>query len=544
MTPDQVKRKLTTILSADVKGYSRLMGEDEEWTLRTLNTYKGLIRNLVGEHRGRVVDSPGDNVLAEFASVVDAMECAVEIQQVLRAKNAMLPETRRMDFRIGINLGDVIEEEDSIYGDGVNIAARLEGLSEAGGICISGSTYDQVENKIPLHYDYLGEKEVKNIAKPVRVYRARIEPEATPSPVPEEKKPAKKRLSRAVLAVIALVLIAAAASLYVFALHPFAPKTEVASKEKMAFPLPNKPSIAVLPFVNMSGDSKQEFFSDGITEDIITALSKIPELFVIARNSTFIYKGKPVNIKQVSEDLGVRYVLEGSLQMSGDRVRITAQLIDALTGNHLWAERYDRDLQDIFALQDEITIKILNGIRVKLTKGGEVSISQKYAEKYYRGKQGLDCYLKLMEASGYAQRFNIPDNNIARRMIEESIAMCPENPMGYLSLGWVYDRDYFLGNTKSPQETLEKGIELAQRAVAMDDSLAGPHGLLSSLFTAKREYDKAIIEGERALALNPGGTSELTSYAAILCYAGRPEEAIQLFQKAIRLNPFNPAGLY
>ena len=312
----------------------------------------------------------------------------------------------------------------------------------------------------------------------------------------------------------------------------------------MAFPLPDVPSIAVLPFVNMSEDPKQEFFSDGMTEEIITALSKVPRLFVIARNSTFIYKGKPVKVKQVSEDLGVRYVLEGSVQRSGDRIRITAQLIDALTGNHLWAERYDRDLKDIFALQDEITIKILNGIRVKLTMGGEVSMSQKYAEKYYRGKQGLDCYLRLMEASGYLQRFNIQDNGIARRMIEEAIAMCPENPMGYLQLGWVYYNDYFLDNKKSPRETLEKGIELAQKALAIDDSLSSPHGLLCALYRAKREPDKAIAEGERGVALNPGGTSELVSYAASLCYAGRPEEAIQLFQKAIRLNPFNPAGLY
>jgi adenylate cyclase len=544
MTTQELKRKLTAILSADVKGYSRLMGEDEEWTVRTLNVYKDVMGNLIQQHRGRVVDSTGDNLMAEFASVVDAVQCAVEIQQVLRAKNALLPENRRMEFRIGINLGDVIEEGERIYGDGVNIAARVEGLAEAGGICISESAYQQIENKLPLRYEYLGEHEVKNIAKPVRVYRARIEPEAAPSKLGEEKKPVGKRLPKAALAIIGLVVIAGAVILYQFVLRPSSSKTEVASKEKMAFPLPDVPSIAVLPFVNMSEDPKQEFLCDGMTEAIITALSKVPRLVVIARNSTFTYKGKPTKVKQISEELGVRYVLEGSLQRSGDRLRITAQLIDALTGNHLWAERYDRDLKDIFALQDEITIKILNGIRVKLTIGGEVSMSQNYAEKYYRGKQGLDCYLKLMEASGYIQRFNIQDTNLARRMVEEAIAMCPENPMGYMYLGWVYYGYYFLDDTKSPRETLEKGIELAQKALAMDDSLAGPHGLLCALYTAKREYDKAIAEGERGAALNPGGTSELLNYAASLCYAGRPEEAIQLFQKAIRLNPFNPAGLY
>ncbi len=544
MTAEKFKRKLTAILSADVKGYSRLMGADEEATLRTLQEYKEVMASSIQHHRGRIVGTAGDSVLAEFASVVDAVQCAVEIQQVLRAKNALVAETRRMEFRIGINLGDVIEEGDTIYGDGVNIAARLEGLAEAGGICISESAYQQIENKLPLRYDYLGEHEVKNIAKPVRVYCARIESDDGPSKLGKEKRPARKGLSKSFMAIIAVVVIGGLAGLYQFVLRPSPSKVEAASKEKMAFPLPDQPSIAVLPFVNMSEDPKQEFLCDGMTEAIITALSKVPRMFVIARNSTFTYKGKPVKVKQVSEELGVRYVLEGSLQRSGDRVRITAQLIDALTGDHLWADRYDRDLKDIFALQDEITIKILNGVRVKLTKGGEVSISQKYAEKYYRGKQGLDCYLKLMEASGYSQRFSIQDNNMARRMIEEAIAMCPEDPMGYVQLGWVYSSDYWLGNTKSPQETLEKGIELAQKALAMDDSIAGAHGLLCSLYLWKREYDKAIAEGERGVALNPGGTSELLNYAASLAFAGRPEEAIQLFQKAIRLNPFNPSGLY
>ena len=369
MTAEKFKRKLTAILSADVKGYSRLMGTDEEATLRTLQEYKEVMASSIQHHRGRIVGTAGDSVLAEFASVVDAVQCAVEIQQVLRAKNALLPEDRRMDFRIGINLGDVIEEGDTIYGDGVNIAARLEGLAEAGGICISESAYQQIENKLPLRYDYLGEHEVKNIAKPVRVYRARIEAEAAPSKLGKEKKPVGKRLSKAALAIIAVVVIAGAVILYQFVLRPSPSKTEVASKEKMAFPLPDVPSIAVLPFVNMSEDPKQEFLCDGMTEAIITALSKVPRLFVIARNSTFTYKGKPVKVKQVSEELGVRYVLEGSVQRSGDRVRITAQLIDALTGNHLWAERYDRDLKDIFALQDEITMKILTATQVKLTTG-------------------------------------------------------------------------------------------------------------------------------------------------------------------------------
>ncbi len=319
----------------------------------------------------------------------------------------------------------------------------------------------------------------------------------------------------------------------------------VASVDRMKYPLPDEPSIAVLPFVNMSEDPKQEFLCDGMTEAIITALSMVPRLFVIARTSTFAYKGKSVTVKQVSEDLGVQYVLEGGLQRSGDRVRITVQLIDALTGNHVWAERYDRDLKDIFALQDEITLKILNGVQVKSTLGAGASMFQKYAEKYYRGEHGLDCYLALMEANGHFLRWNIEDNRLARRMTEEAIAMCPENPIGYGLLGWTYMSEYWIGKPKSPQETISKGIELAQKALAMDDSIAENHALLCALYDAKKEFDKAVAEGERAVALNPGSMGALVNYANSLNLAGRPPEPIiALYQKAIRLNPFAPSYFY
>src|SRR5512139_3600173 len=356
MNTQDFKRKLTAVFSADVAGYSRLMGEDEAATVKTLEDYKGVMFSLIRQHRGRVIDSPGDNLLAEFASVVDAVQCGVAIQKELQARNAELPENRKMQFRIGINLGDVIEEGERIYGDGVNIAARLEGLAEAGGICISESAYQQIENKLPLRYDYLGEHEVKNIAKPVRAYNAQIESEAV-------------------------------------ALKP----SEVASKEKMAFPLPDKPSIAVLPFVNMSRDPDQEFFSDGMTEEIITALSKSPYLFVIARQSTFAYKGKSVKIKQVSEELGLRYVLEGSVRRSGEKVRITAQLIDAMTGYHIWAERYDRDLKEIFALQDEIALRVLKTVHWKLDARQQTWLLG-------RGARNLEAFLKAMEAREHFYR--------------------------------------------------------------------------------------------------------------------------------------------
>ncbi len=488
MTTREVKRKLAAILSADVKGYSRLMGEDEEGTIRTLNTYKEVMSSLIQQQRGRVVDAPGDNVLAEFGSVVDAVRCAVDIQKELKTRNAELPENRRMEFRIGVNLGDVVEDGEQILGDGVNIAARLESISEAGSICISGTAFDHVENKLGLGFEYLGEQSVKNIAKPVRVYRVLMEPET-------------------------LVL--------------------AASRGKMAFPLPDVPSIAVLPFVNMSEDSKQEFFSDGITENIITVLSKVPRLFVISRQSTFFYKCKPVKVKQVGEELGVQYVLEGSVQRSSDRIRINAQLIDALTGCHIWAERYDRDLTDLFALQDEITMNILTAVRVKLTEG---EVSSVYS-KYFTGRQGFDCYLKLMEAAKYADRHTSEDNNVARRLIEEAISMCPENPLGYVQLSQVYAWDRILGNTKSPRETLEKSGELAKKALAIDDSIPIAHNLLSGFYLGKREYDEAIAEGERAVAADPSGSAAYSTYATALLFACRPEGAIPLFQKAIRLNP-------
>ena len=321
MAEEGFKRKLIAILSADVEGYSRLMGEDEDSTIRTLTAYRELMSTLIQKHRGRVIDSPGDNLLAEFLSVVDSVRCAVEIQEELRIRNAELPEHRKMEFRIGINLGDVVEEGERIYGDGVNITARVEGLAAGGGICISGTVYDSIKNKLSLGYESLGEHTVKNIKDPVRVYRMRVGPDAAALYVSEEKKPAVKRWQWKVLAA-AIVLILGAVAVWNFYFR--LPAIEPASVEKMAYPLPDKPSIAVLPFDNMSGDPDQEYIADNISENIITALSAIPNMFVIARNSSFTYKGKPVKVQQVSEELGVRYVLEGSVLMSEERIRINS----------------------------------------------------------------------------------------------------------------------------------------------------------------------------------------------------------------------------
>jgi adenylate cyclase len=536
MTTQEVKRKLAAILSADVKGYSRLMGEDEMGTIRTLNVYKEMMSNLIQQHHGRVVDAPGDNLLAEFASVVDAAQCAVEIQKELKTRNAELPENRRMEFRIGINLGDVVEEEGKIFGDGVNIAARMESLADGGGICISGTVYDQVENKLLLGYEYLGEQTVKNIAKPVRVYKVLMEPEAAGKLIGEKKVEPTRWQRHALVLVAALILIAAAVAIWRSYLQP-TPTREVASKDKMVFPLPDKPSIAVLPFVNMSGDPKEEYFSDGITEEIITALSKVPYLFVISRQSTFTYKGKPVKVKQVSEELGVRYVLEGSVRKAGDKVRITAQLIDAITGHHLWAERYDRDLKDIFALQDEITMKIITALQVKLTQGEQAAMIGK-------GTKNLEAFLKCLQSLASLTRHTKEGNAMGRKLAEEAITLDPKYPRPYVALAQTYVLDILLGTTESPERSMAKALELLKKAITLDDSEAAAHGVLGYLYTMMGQYDKAIAEAERSVSLNPNDASNLTRMSFVLINTGRAEEAISVLKSVKRLNPTPPQAYY
>jgi len=490
MNTREVKRKITAILSADVKGYSRLMSKDEIETIRTLNIYKEVMANIIQKYHGRVVDSVGDNLLAEFASVVDAVQCAMEIQKELKVRNYELPENQRMEFRIGVNLGDVIEEENKLYGEGVNIAARLESLSEAGGICISGTAYDHVENKLSLGYQYLGEQTVKNIAKPVRVYRVLMEPGAV-----------AQRFS------------------------------EVASKEKLVFPLPDKPSIAVLPFTNMGGEKELEYFSDGLVEGIINGLSKSDNIFVIARNSTSTYKGKPVKVKQVAEEMGVRYVIEGSVQQERNRVRITAQLIDALTGHHLFSERYDRELKDILNLQDEITLKVLTAVQVKLTIG-------EVARLYEKGTKNLEAYLKVLEAREYkGSTVNKERLERAMQLLEEAIVLDPEYAYAYSILSTAHLDLVIIGASESPRESLQQALELGEKAVALDDSNSTIHAMLAFPFIYLREYDKAVSEAEKAISLSPNSATAYFSLGTALSYAGRPQEAIPMLQKSLRLSP-------
>ncbi len=486
MSEERAKRKLSAILSADVKGYSRLMGADELATVRTLEDYRQTMSAIIQQFRGRVVDSPGDNLLAEFASVVDAMESAVEIQKALKARNEELPEDRRMEFRIGINLGDVIEEGDRIYGDGINIAARIEGLAEGGGICISGNVYDQVKNKLHLDYENLGEHTVKNISEPVLVYGVGIEKRGgLPGAVRNIK-------------------------------------------------VPQKPSVAVLPFLNMSGDPEQEYFSDGITEDIITDLSKISGLFVIARNSVFTYKGKSIKVEELGRELDVRYILEGSVRKVKDRVRITAQLVDAATGGHLWADRYDRDIDDIFALQDEVTRKIVSVLEVKLTVDDKTRRSCKC--KYTCSMEAYDYFLRGLE---HFNRFTKKTNAQARQMLEKAIAFDPEYALAHSFLGHTYLLEWSYGWSQD-RRSVEKAFELAVKAVTLDFSLPQAHELLGNVYLWKKDHEQAIAELEKAVSLDPNFAAGFAGLGSVMAWAGRPEEALGMIKKAMRINPKYP----
>jgi len=482
MPKEGLKRKLTAILSADVEGYSRLMGSDEASTIHTLTAYKEAMTANIKHNRGRVVDAPGDNLLAEFASVVDAVQCAVEIQQELAKRNEELPNERKMVFRIGVNLGDVVEEKDRIYGDGVNIAARLESICDGGGVCISGTAFEHVENKLDLDFDDLGNHEVKNITKPVRVYRVQL---------------------------------------------------GTGPKERKKPPHPQKPSIAVLPFTNFSNDPDQDYLADGTSENIITALSKIPELFVVARNSTFTYKGKAVKIQQVGKELAVKYVLEGSIQSSGNRVRIHAQLIDATDGHHIWAERYDRVLEDIFDLQDEITIKIITALQVKLT-------ADEQARFRIKSTNNLEAWGNLIEAVKYLHRATTEDVANARELCEQALQKDP-NYMGALNaLTWVYLREARIGFGKLRERALNKAIELNQRAFKLDNTDPSCYAAKSQISLLKKRFDEALEFGEKSILLGPNYADIHAFYAQVKFAVGMWEDSIALIRKAMRLHPFYP----
>jgi len=485
----KVTRKLSAIMSADVKGYSILMVDDEAFTIETLKTYRQIMSEYIQKRNGRVVDSPGDNILAEFVSAVDAVRCSVEIQSRLKKENKLYVTDKRVQFRVGINVGDVVQDEDRIYGSGVNIAARIEGLADPGGLCISRSTYDQVKEELELGFKYLGEHEVKNIKEPVRVYKVLMDFEP-PKPLVDEP-----------------------------------------------LELPDKPSIAVLPFNNMSGDPSQEYFSDGMTEQIINGLCKVSNLFVVGRNSSFAYKGKSISTKHIAHELGVKYILEGSIQRAGDRVRITAQLIDATTDYHLWSESYDRNLSDIFALQDEITMKLISSMTINLTVGEQ-------ARLWEGGTTNIQAYDRFMRGNDCLVRNNEKDNKQARQYFKEAINIDDAYDFAYVLLGYTHLFDLFFGWSKSPLQSFEEAKNNAEKALALNDSFDLAHTVLGWIFLLKRQYDEAIKEGERAIELNPNGAEAHAQLALILIMSDETDLAIKLLERAFRLNPIPPTYFY
>jgi len=489
---DRLPRKLAAILYADAAGYSRLTGEDEEGTHRRLSEYLDLISDAIKKHQGKVVHYAGDAVLADFGTVTGALTCATSTQHKLAGLNQGLPDERKVQFRIGVNLGEVIVDRDDIYGEGVNIAARLEGLAEPGGICISGTIYDAIGNKLSADYEFLGEKKVKNIARPLRVYRVIFDSKSKTCKEPKGSADA-------------------------------AP--------------PEKPSIAVLPFSNLSPHANEEYFADGVTEDIITALSKLSDLLVIARNSTFTYKGKATKVQQIGHELGARYILEGSIQKSATRVRISVQLVDVTTGYHLWAERYDRELSDIFTLQDDVTGKLVSALKVRLAPGETGRLRT-------RGTKNIEAYDYLLRAKEYTSRLTKGANAESRRIYEKALEIEPTSAAAYAGLATSHLMDWNLGWSDSRQESLERAMLLAKRAIELDDSLASPHAVLGAVYLWKERHEDAVSEGERAIALEPNDADIIYSLSTTLVWAGSPEQAMSLIERAMRLNPKCPANYH
>jgi len=489
MIPEGFRRKLAAIFSADVQGYSRLMDDDEEATIRTLKDCRKAMSEHILQYRGRVIDSPGDNILADFSSMVDAINCAVTVQRELTELNTELPGPRQMRFRIGINLGDVIDEDGRIYGDGVNIAARVEGMAEAGGICITGSAYDKVQNKLGLQYEYLGEHQVKNIRRPIRVYRVKVQSDLS---------------------------------------------EKFASPDGVTLPLPDKPSIVILPFINMSGDSEQEYFSDGITEDIITALSRSHLLFVISRDSSFAYREKSPDVRQVNKELNVRYILKGSVRKAGNRVRITTQLIDGIDGKHVWAEKYDGKLQNVFYLQDQITQQVVATLLTQI----QMNIGDK-PQSIERPDVGTWDLL----ARGWKLMYEITKDSFANAEIlfRRAVAASPNSCDAHAWLAIILSHQVWMGYASHKDATISEACELAKRAIALDERNEYAHWVLGFIHLMLKNHYLAVMELERAVELNPNCSLAYGTLGTVLSFSGEPEKSIKNNEIAIRLNPMNPS---
>jgi adenylate cyclase len=507
--PARVERRLAAILAADVAGYSRLIGADEEGTLARLRALRReLVDPSIAAHKGRIVKTTGDGMLVEFASVVDALRCAVAVQQAMRERNAGVPPVDRIDFRIGIHQGDIVVEDGDIFGDGVNIAARLEALAEPGGICVSGRVQEDAAGRLDLEFEDLGAPELKNIVRPVRVYRART-------------------------ATLTHPVAGAPGSPLSRSAGEGAERSEAGEGRVAALALPDKPSVAVLPFANMSSDPEQEFFGDGIADDVITALSRYPSLFVIARNSAFTYKGRAGDVKQVGRELGVRYVLEGSLRKAGSRIRVTAQLVEAETGNHVWAERYDRDLADIFAVQDEISEAVTIAIAPAIA-GAE----QQRAMRKPPGS--LDAWTAYQRGLWHLTRAAVDDNNLAQRFFQQAIDRDPNFAGGYsgLSLAQIQAAGAFA--TRNLAETLPSAESLVRQAIALDAGDAEAHSHLSLALWHRGDHKGALAEARRALAISPNLAMAHQMLGSALAFSGFPEEGLAALLACIRLDPGSP----
>ncbi|MDC1286481.1 adenylate/guanylate cyclase domain-containing protein [Gammaproteobacteria bacterium] len=492
---DPLPRKLAAVLYADVAGYSRLTGKDEETTHRQLSEYLDLISDSIDGHHGKVIHYAGDAVLADFSTVTSALECATSIQNSLSNRNQDLADESKIQFRIGINLGEVIVDRDDIYGNDVNVAARLESLADAGGICISEAVRTAIGNKLPLAYEFMGEQSVKNIKDPIRAYQVRLQPQE---------------------------------------------QGRQAAPVFQEFELPERPSIAVLPFTNMNSDPEQEYFSDGITEDIITALSKINNLLVIARNSTFIYKGKAVDVRQISREQGVRYVLEGSVRKAGNRIRVTAQLIDATAGHHIWAERYDRELNDIFAVQDEIMREIVVALDVELNEGEQARI-------WSSGTTNVAAWECVRLGSYKALYTANPEVKLqAKALLEKALDLDPSYAIAWVMLGWIYqqyaDVASLASDSSSPENTLASMLDCAQKALAADPFCADAYGLLAMYYLEVKAFEQAKEMAEKAISLAPNNAQNLGEVSMVLNKTGSPQRALELKKRAMRCCPMYRPG--
>ncbi len=522
MVPTETRR-LAAIMFTDIVGFSRQMGSNETRTLRLLDTHNQIIRKAVTAHHGTVIKTVGDAFLVDFPSVVHAVQCAQQIQAQFQTYNGDKEPPEQIHVRIGIHSGDIVQRDGDVFGDGVNIASRLQGLAEPDSICISDVVYRDVAKKLDLGTVVsLGRPKLKNIAERFQVYALLSEPPQRVHQTWQVRRLKLKQWRRPLQVITALLmlgLVSAGAIVLKDRYFSSAP----------GLPFPNKPSVIVLPFVNMSEDPKQEYFSDGITEDLTTDLSKISSLFVIARNSAFTYKSQAVKVQDVSRELGVRYVIEGSVRKMDGQVRITAQLVEATTGQHLWSERYDRPLQDLFALQDEIRQQIVTALKVKLM--------QEEQERFRRfPTDNLEAYDYFLRGREYTYRFTKEAHARARQTLEKAIELDPKYAAAYASLGIIYQWEWAVQWSQDPR-SLERALELAQKAVTLDDSLPLAHAVLGDVYLWKKQHEQAIVEAKQAITLNPNCALCYAELGQILNFAGRPEEAIGLIEKGMRLDP-------